>query len=252
MNSRLLVLVLVSVGAVGWNAQAQWGSIHGNNRSSGGEHGGGRGGGGAEHGGVRGGEEHHGQPAPVEHHEAPAVHAEPNRHEEHRTVVVQPRVHTEWDARDRRHWDLDEERRHAYFWSGYSAGMPVVTLPSGYLSIRVGSVPYDYYDGVFYQPGQTGYVVVAPPPGALVPTLPPGAETMVVGPYTYYYAGGAFYIQQPQGFQVVAPPLGVTVPYLPAGSAPVTINGMLYYQASGAYFLPVMENGATVFTTVQP
>jgi hypothetical protein len=243
MNSRLIALVLVALAASGWSAQAQWGSIHGNNRGYGGEHE-------ASHG--RSGEEHRGPSAPVPHHEAPPAHVEPNRHVEHETRVVPPHVTTEREAHVYRNWDLDEERRHAFFWSGYYAGMPVITLPHGYISVQVGGVPYDYYDGVFYQPGQSGYVVVSPPVGALVPALPPGAEAVVAGPYTYYYAGGAFYIQQPQGFQVVPPPLGITVPYLPAGAATVSINGVLYYQASGAYFLPVMENGATVFTTVQP
>lgn len=156
------------------------------------------------------------------------------------------------EEREGRRFDFDADRRHLYFWSDYYPGYVINTLPPGYASIYAEGNPFYYYNGVFYEPQASGYVVVSPPLGAVVAQLPPGAEGIPIGPNIYYYAGGAFYLQQPQGFVVVAPPLGATVPELPPGATPVTINGMVYYQADGVYFMPVMQNGTTVYTVVQP
>lgn len=160
----------------------------------------------------------------------------------------------EFGFRDRDHWheDLDDERRQGFYWYGFNPGMIINTLPPDYSQLYVGGNPYYYDQGVYYQPGPSGYVVVSPPMGAVVPALPPGAETIQVGPTLFYYAAGAFYTQVPQGFLVVAPPLGVTVDMLPPGAVPVNINGMIYYQADGAYFMPEIQDGITVYTTVQP
>jgi len=249
LEFRLSALALVVLCASGLNARAAWGSIHANNRSVGAEHAPSRAPSGEEHRNI--------QSAPPQRHEAPPARVperavEPHRAPEREVRVAPSHLEIERETRDRRRWDLDDERRHAYFWAGFYAGMPVVTLPPGYVTLYVGGNPYDYYDGVFYQPSQSGYVVTTPPIGAVVPALPPGAEPIVVGSTVYDYAGGGFYVQQPQGFVVVPPPIGVTVSYLPPGAVPVTLNGVLYYQADGVYFLPVMQDGSTAFTVVQP
>jgi hypothetical protein len=154
---------------------------------------------------------------------------------------------------ERRHVDTEQERHHAFYWSGYYAGVTVGVLPPGYVQTGVGATGYYYYDGVYYRPTTEGnYVVVAPPEGAIVPQLPSGAETIVVGPTTYYYAGWAFYVQQPTGFAVMPAPLGVTVTMLPPGAAPVVIKGVLYYLANNAYYVPVMQGGITVYVTAHP
>src|SRR5579859_6150539 len=66
-------------------------------------------------------------------------------------VVPERRVQTErrWGEEpwERRHLDIDEERRHGYFWAGISPGMYFCTLPSGYVPIYAGGTPYYYYDG---------------------------------------------------------------------------------------------------------
>lgn len=111
--------------------------------------------------------------------------------------------------------------------------------------------PFFYFEGVYYDQGAAGYVIVAPPLGAVVSELPPGAETVVLGDTVYYYAGGAFYVQQPDGsFVVVAQPIGVTVTMLPPDAISVLINGIVHYQADSAYYLPVMQNGVTAYLTV--
>jgi hypothetical protein len=221
-----------------FGAQAQWGSIRGNNHSQSHEF---RAGSGstairpeARREGERFGEEHRA----VENHQ---VYTRTGREPEHFREGF----------RGERHSDFDEDRRQGYFWSGIHLGGYYNVLPSGYLSIQVGGTPYYYYQGAYYEPEATGYVAVTPPVGATVPALPPGAEAVQAGPYVYYYAGGAFYAQQPQGFAVVAPPLGVTVGELPPGASPVNIRGSLYYQAGGVYYLPSMQGGITVYTTTQ-
>jgi len=45
-------------------------------------------------------------------------------------------------------------------------GLVVPVLPSAYVSLRVGGLPYYYANGVYYSAAPSGYVVVAPPPGA--------------------------------------------------------------------------------------
>ena len=170
-----------------------------------------------------------------------------------REIEGERREAFEHEARERRHLDIDADRHHLYYWSGFAPGAVIGTLPLGYAPLYVGATPYYYYQGVYYQNSPSGYVVVTPPTGATVAELPPGAESIPVGNVMYYYAGGAFYVQQPQGgFMVVAPPMGITVDSLPDGASPVNINGVLYYQANGAYFLPEMQGGVTVYQSVRP
>ncbi len=234
-----VTVVVLTLAATAREAQAAtWGSIRANNRSY--------------------------HPESRESHDNSRVRSgggEVRREQEHTPAVIsRPRqerqlerhVEIEHATREHRHEDIDRDRWHSYPWYGFHPGMIAPALPPGYESIYVGGTPYYYDQGVYYESGPSGYVVVTPPVGAAVPALPPGAEAVPVGSTVYYYAGGAFYQQQPQGFMVVTPPLGVTVSELPPGAAPVLINGIQYYQAEGAYFMPSMQGGVTVYTTVQP
>ena len=173
-----------------------------------------------------------------------------NNRPEHRTEPA----HRELErVRERRRMDIEPERRHGFYWSGFHPGMVIAALPFGYVQASAGMTGYYYYDGVFFQPTtESEYTVVAAPVGAVVPQLPEGAEPLVLGPTTYYYAGGAFYLQQPNGFMIVPAPSGATVTDIPAGATPVTINGVLYLQSGSTYFQPVMQGGVTVYTTARP
>ena len=134
-------------------------------------------------------------------------------------------------------------------------GMTLATLPVGYIQVSAGGTGYDYYDGVYFQPIaslSSGYAVVAPPVGVVVPQLPSSAEPVADGSTTYYYAGGAFYLQVASGFEVMPAPLGVAVTTLPAGATPVSVKGVLYYLASNVYYRPAMLGGVTVYTTASP
>ncbi len=70
-----------------------------------------------------------------------------------------------------------------------------------------GGVSYAYYGGAYYQPASTGYVVVEPPPGAIVPTLPPGSTAATVNGQTYFVYNGTYYrpvlVNGATGYQIV-------------------------------------------------
>lgn len=178
---------------------------------------------------------------------------------EHRPEVIsgEPERHEDWGRTrewefERRRGDFDEDRRGSYYWSRFHRGMMLNTLPEGYFQFNLGNAPYYYYGGVYYEQQPSGYVVVAPPLGAIVPALPPGAEAIAVPGAILYYGDGAFYAQVANGFQVVQPPMGVTVAALPPDATQVYINGITYYQANGIYYQPVIQNGVVVYMTVQP
>jgi hypothetical protein len=156
---------------------------------------------------------------------------------------------------ERRHRDIDDDWSKAYYWPAFVPGMTIAALPAGFVQVSAGGTGYDFYDGVYFQPVASlspGYVVVAPPVGAVVPQLPSGAEPVAESGTTYYYAAGAFYLQEPNGFAVMPAPLGVVVTTLPAGATPVFVKGALYYLAANVYYKPAMLGGATVYTTAHP
>jgi hypothetical protein len=238
LNRVTFLITLLGVNAFCLNVHAQWGSLHGNNRSA---------------------------PAPsfAPRPAAPAFRAPaPSRPETRPITAPHPeniqRAPVQIDrARanetDRRRMDIDEDRRQSYFWSDYHRGMRVEHLPDGYRRFRFHDHDYFYFEGVFYDDGSSGYVVIDPPVDASIPELPPGAETVTVGDTLYYYAAGAFYVQQPDGtFEVVAAPMGVTVSLLPPEATAVVADGTTFYQAEGTYYLPVMQNGVTAYVTVPP
>jgi len=255
-----LVLTVTLLAAGGFNlSAADWGSLHGNNRST------------PSAPAVRP------QPepsrAPVVHEPAPVVHQEtvrlPEPRREVQPVREQPRQEVRPEVRvparpvvvertragevNRRRMDIDEDRRQSYFWSDYHAGMRIDRLPDGYRRFRLHNHDFFFFGGVYYDSGPAGYVVCAPPLGADITGLPPGTETIQLGNTIYYYAAGAFYVQQPDGsFVVVAAPLGVTVALLPPDATSVVINGMVYYQVDGVYYQPVLQNGVTAYLTIPP
>jgi hypothetical protein len=195
------------------------------------------------------------QPEPMARPEQPRQEMQPAQEQSRPVQYARPAPQQVEQARaeqtDHQRMDVDQERRQSYFWSDYHRGMRIDRLPDGYSHFRVHDHDYFYFEGVFYDDESSGYVVVAPPVDAEIPELPPGAETVVVGDTIYYYAAGAFYLQQPDGgYVVVAPPMGATVSLLPPDAVQVIVNGNVYYQADGTYYMPVIQNGVTVYLTV--
>ena len=66
-------------------------------------------------------------------------------------------------------------------------------MPLGYRSIYVGGDPFYYYNGIFYQPYNNNYRVVAPPVGAEVAELPDGAKAVVIDGRKYFEFHGTYY-----------------------------------------------------------
>ena len=79
--------------------------------------------------------------------------------------------------------------------------------PGGYIPVYYRGVNYAYYGGYYYQPASTGYVVVEPPLGAIVPTLPPGSTATTVNGQTYFVYTNTYYkpvlVNGATGYQVV-------------------------------------------------
>ena len=72
-------------------------------------------------------------------------------------------------------------------------GHVVKTLPRGHAKVVVRGVTYHSHGGVFYRPQATGWVVVAPPMGAVLTALPPGARLVRVKGVRYHLHNGVHY-----------------------------------------------------------
>jgi hypothetical protein len=81
---------------------------------------------------------------------------------------------------------------------------------------------YYYHAGRFYRWGDSRYIVVNPPLGAIVTALPFGYVSVVFGGVRYYRYNHVYYRHCPSGYVIVADPtVNPNIAYLPpaAGSA---------------------------------
>src|SRR5215472_492388 len=69
-----------------------------------------------------------------------------NNRSEHRT---EPAHREEERVRERRRMDIEPERQHGFYWSGFHPGMVIGALPFGYVQASAGMTGYYYFDGVF-------------------------------------------------------------------------------------------------------
>jgi len=105
---------------------------------------------------------------------------------------------------------------------------------------------HDHDNGRFWGGLVTGLVI-----GAIVKSPPPNRQTVVVKNVTYIVADDVYYQPSGSGYVVVNPPVGVTVGALPPGSTQILINGQVYFLCGGLHYRPAIQNGVTVYTTVQ-
>lgn len=70
--------------------------------------------------------------------------------------------------------------------------------------------PYYRYNGAWYAPRRSGFVVVGPPVGVFVNVLPPFYTTVWFGGVPYYYADDTYYLwrDREREYEVVDPPQG--------------------------------------------
>ena len=110
---------------------------------------------------------------------------------------------------------------------------------------------YHYFDGVFYQKDDEGYVVVPAPIGAEVSSIPDNFEKVQVDENEYnYYWGGAYFEETPNGFRVVPPAAGTLVENLSEGGEEVKIGERTLIRFGETYYQPVQVNGKNMYEVV--
>jgi hypothetical protein len=135
--------------------------------------------------------------------------------------------------------------------SWHPIGFFVRAFAATAIIISFNNTQYHCEDGVYYAPGNDGYVAVAPPIGAFVPSLPNGYATVNVGGMDFYYYGGTFYAQAENGYQIVQAPPGAIVYNLPGGCEQVQSGNILYLKYNNAYYQPIQFNGQNAYEVAE-
>ena len=112
-----------------------------------------------------------------------------------------------------------------------SYGRIVPTLPDRHRRVYVGSRPYYYYGGRFYDRHRDGFVYVRAPLGAIVATLPLGYLSFTIGGIGYYLADDVYYRRVENGYAVVEPPVEEV-----SGTAIVQIDQLNVRSGPGASY----------------
>jgi len=86
----------------------------------------------------------------------------------------------------------------------------VTRLPPGYRPYYWSGSPYYQYDGYWYRPYGSSFVLSTPPYGLYVSTLPPFYSTVFIGGSRYYLADDTYYSYDigRRSYVVVQPPSG--------------------------------------------
>jgi uncharacterized protein DUF6515 len=151
-------------------------------------------------------------------------------------------------------------------------GMQLNVLPNGYYTFNVGPNPYYYYNGTYYQPYRTGYMVISPPMGAIVYKLPSDARPTEIDGEKYYEYNGTYYREgmdsgnrfsykvvgtdgvvsnESDASESATTKVGYKTDELPEHCHPVVIDGeRLYATASGQYFKKVFEGDKVYYELV--
>lgn len=95
--------------------------------------------------------------------------------------------------------------RHENF-SGRVFGRTVHRLPPHSLVIRSKDRDFLYCQGLFYRHTPSGYVIIEPPIGAIVPVLPQGYTRVIIDQRPFFYYADSYYVATSAGYQVVASP----------------------------------------------
>ena len=124
-------------------------------------------------------------------------------------------------------------------------------VPKGFYVYPYHGVKYHYYNGIYYKPVGTKYVIVRPPAGIRVRTLPTSTVHFVINGRNYFYYYGTYYVKSTNDeFISVAPPVGAQVDALPDGYRKVIIDDQVYYEFEGTYYKAFMYNDGEVWYEV--
>lgn len=128
----------------------------------------------------------------------------------------------------------------------------VASLPFGTVALSFGQRYYHYYDGYYYSPYNSGYLLVDPPVGLVVPALPRGSVAVVVGARSYYRFQSVFYLPLGPGqYQVVEKPAetettAATAKASPADYEKITLEGKTYYRKDGKYYKASIDDNGEI------
>jgi hypothetical protein len=100
-------------------------------------------------------------------------------------------------------WDGAHGHGHVYPVTGWR----VHDLPPRVRYVVWGGVRYGYWDGIWYAPYGSAFVVARPPIGVVVTDLPAFRTVVTIGGIAYLYANGVYYRERPDGYEVVPSPI---------------------------------------------
>ncbi|MFH1216221.1 MAG: DUF6515 family protein [Pseudomonadota bacterium] len=145
----------------------------------------------------------------------------------------------------------DKGRKHHRGGPHYRHGQVIGKLPHGYKTLHVRNSPYYIFNGIFYRPAPSGYMVVSAPVGAIIASLPLGHSRISIGGAIYFTFGGNYYRQAPQGYVVVEAPPNVIVEPEPQvySSVQVVVNRLNVRSGPGQGHPVVFQlQGGTMLT----
>jgi hypothetical protein len=125
-----------------------------------------------------------------------------------------------------------------------------MTLPSSYVRIRFGGIPYYFVDGLFYNYFDGYYGAVFPPFGITIGSLPLGYWGFNFRGAPYYYYSGIYYQPYKNKYQVVEAPIGATVPQIPSDAKEVFVNNEKYFEYNGTYYKQMVNQDGSMWYVV--
>ena len=154
----------------------------------------------------------------------PAVHGRGDgRH------AAPPVMHGRGDGR----W-FDGAHGHAQHYPAH--GWAVRHLPPQSRYVWWSGARYGFYDGIWYAPGSSGYVVVRPPFGIVVSDLPAFRTLVTIGGIGYLYANSVYYRERSEGgYEVVPAPVALDAQ---------VATGEIYSNSYKVYVYPRLNQSA--------
>jgi len=141
--------------------------------------------------------------------------------------------------------------RENFYGRGPSRGTLVNAFPRGGVWRTYGGIRYGYFNGYFYRPYGSAFLVVPPPFGYCIASLPLGFVSFSYANSAYYYYAGTYYQRQNDAYVVVQPPLGALVQSIPNGGQQVIIDGNTYYIVDGVQYQAVMYQGSIWYKVIK-